>query len=262
MPSRSSSGKKFRISIINCAPKNQELVSYYGKSISASQILAMKIRSYLPHLYDIKIHRPSLNPRDFPEPGSYDCVIIPGSRYDIDEAGRIANPWMEDLLGFIKTTHKDSVPMLGICFGHQAIAVANGSKMMRVFPPQNVELGLVQLELTRVGLKDPIMKGIPKKFCALEYHFRFIQIAPKGSVVLSYGPDKIIQSFRFGKTWGVQFHPDYNLKNVREMVERQKDKLSKSTDLSKLRLPIRWPGERQDNKVLKNFINVVSSTKG
>lgn len=245
-----------KVAIINCGSLDQEKITQDGKQYYASELLSMKISDFSKKNgkdFVTAIYRPSINEKDFPRSTDYDIVLIPGSKLDIDDEGRKKNQWMETLIGFIKDTHSSSIPLLGICFGHQAIGVSFGSKLGRIAPPQNLELGFIPIALTEEGERDPLFKGIPKKFDAMQFHFRFIDHAPKNSVALANGIEpKILQSFRIGKmTWGVQFHPDYSADNVNEMIARRHESLSKVTDLSKINLNVK---KRFDNIVLSNFL--------
>lgn len=250
-----------KLAIVDCSSKDREALTFNGKQYYASELLAMKVGTLcalrgtnLEHV----IVRLSEGGKLIPE--EFDGIIIPGSKLDIDTEGRTANPWMSDLIELIRATHDHSVPLLGICFGHQAIAVAFGSSIERVPPPANLELGFINAILTEEGKKDPLFEGIPQNFQALSYHYRTVESEPKGSVVLSKGKaGQILQSYRIGMTtWGVQFHPDYSQANLMEMIDRRKDALIKKTDLSKVIVRV---GRRYDEKVLANFLDIVLNRK-
>ena len=246
----------FRIAIINCSPPGSFFVRE-GKSYTASELLALKARDYGAangRDIDARIYHPAKEGTDFPTLGDFDALIIPGSRLDIDPQGRKENPWMEDLIDLIRRAHEGGKPMLGICFGHQAIGVAFGCSIGRIPPPRNLELGMTPIELTEEGASDPLFAGVPPKFDAMMWHYRFVEQPPRGATVLAKGTtDGMIQAFRIGRTaWGVQFHPDYSAADVAGRVERQKAALAKETDLSAIKLG----GERKDALVLDNFLRL------
>ncbi len=238
-----------RIAVINCSPPGSYFV-HGGKKYTASELLAMRAREAGA---EPKIFWPAKDGSDFPALDEFDALLIPGSRLDIDGPGRKANPWMEDLIRLIRNAHAEEKPMLGICFGHQAIGVAFGCSIGRIPRPQNLEIGLVPLELTDEGAEDGLFNGVPRRFDAMMWHYRFIEPAPEGAVVLAKGTAGMIQSFRIGKsTWGVQFHPDYAAEDLAQKIRGQKAALAKETDLSAVRLD----GPRKDALVLDNFFRL------
>ncbi|MEW6721814.1 MAG: type 1 glutamine amidotransferase [Candidatus Micrarchaeota archaeon] len=250
-----------RIAIINCASREQETFSEGGKSYTASALLAKKIAEFGESSgvrFAVRIYRPPEGPADFPKMDEFDAAIIPGSKHDIDEEGRKANPWMENLLDFIREAHSRKKPMLGICFGHQAIAVAFGSGITRM---QKGEIGFVPAELTAEGGQDILLRGVPKKFDSMQFHFCFVEPLPEGAAALAWGTaPKILQAFRIGgTTWGVQFHPDYSPENVSEAIGRRREALSKSADVGSIRLET---GRRTDDLALKNFLAFLALRSG
>ena len=239
-----------KVAILNCGAPDQP--RFTSEKLSASQIIASKLAS-LGSIEPI-IFTPTAN--HLPSPVEFDGFVIPGSKYDPDPYEIIANPWMEGLLEFIRQVHKLNKPLLGICFGHQAIGVAFGSVLHRVEPPRNMELGLVPVELTELGQKDLLFDGVPKNFLGMQYHFRYIDHLPAEMQSLANGSDlKLVQAIRIGSLYGVQFHPEYSSAHMAELVDAYADRLATKTDLSVVRIR----GPRSDEKVLANFVKIVLS---
>ena len=71
----------------------------------------------------------------FPDPLSYDAIVPMGAAWSVYDRDRIGT-WIEDELGFLRRAHGAGVPVLGICFGAQALAAALGGKVVRAEDPR------------------------------------------------------------------------------------------------------------------------------
>jgi GMP synthase (glutamine-hydrolysing) len=199
-----------------------------------------------------QLYWPACRSWDYPTPGTYDAVIIPGSRLNMDDVGLKQNPWMHGLMHFIRSIDRD-IPVLGICFGHQAMARAHGGTVERIPAPMNVEIGFSPISMTQDARSDMLFDGMPDRFDALFSHFTYVSKPPENGTVLAGGvlPD-MVQAYRIGESrWGVQFHPDFSPANIEELVEARHDKLADMLDISKIRT---INPERRDHKVLERFI--------
>lgn len=61
---------------------------------------------------------------EMPDPGAFDAAIITGSAAGVYEG----DPWISDLLDWIRTA-KGRTKLVGVCFGHQAMAQALGGRV-------------------------------------------------------------------------------------------------------------------------------------
>ena len=255
--------RKIRIAIIDCAPEDQKL-SYLGIRWTISGLISKKIAEFAQEKgYEIEpmLFWPAGKKDDYPEPGTYDAVIIPGSKFNLDDQGRKEQPWIEGLLVFIRKVVEDpSIPVLGICFGHQALAVAYGSVMKKLPKSLFYEVGYQRVRMTAAAKEDELFKDFPMRFEGLFSHFYYVSTPPENSTILAYGliPD-MIHAFRIGKSaWGVQFHPDFAGSNIDELVDERRPWLADVMDLSKI---ITVNPVRQDHKVLLNFLEHVVKIK-
>jgi anthranilate synthase/aminodeoxychorismate synthase-like glutamine amidotransferase len=113
------------------------------------------------------------------------------------------------------------VPILGVCLGHQTIALAHGAE---VVPATRLMHGKVS-NVTHDG--TGILAGLPRPFVAMRYHSWVVR-EPRAGGALStpVTPDATFRvvalsaddghepevmaltSGRYDRVWGVQFHPE------------------------------------------------------
>ena len=99
-----------------------------------------------------------------------------------------------------------SVPLLGVCLGHQAIGQAFGGKVVRAPQPMHGKVSAI------VHADSDILAGLPCPFRATRYHSLVVErdTLPDGLVVSAWTEDGLIMAMRHRTlpVWGVQFHPE------------------------------------------------------
>ena len=99
-----------------------------------------------------------------------------------------------------------TIPMLGVCLGHQAIGQAFGGKVVRA--PVQVHGKLSQIRTNGTG----VFRGINAPFQATRYHSLIVDRAslPREFAVNAETDDKLVMgmSHQNRPTHGVQFHPE------------------------------------------------------
>ena len=184
-----------------------------------------------------------------PDPAESDGWIVSGSPQAVyDDL-----PWLTSartgLAGAVAAGH----PVLGVCFGHQLLAVALGG---RVAPnPDGWEIGQVSITLTEAGREAAIFQGFGSTFSAYATHGDTVLELPAGSALLAEN-DLGVQSFRTGAhAYGVQFHPEFTTRIARDYVNERKQNA---------RGEIVWPDEAGalTSRVLTQFIiNVIGGAQ-
>jgi anthranilate synthase component II len=99
-----------------------------------------------------------------------------------------------------------TIPLLGVCLGHQSIGQAYGGKVIRAAQPMHGKLS----EITHTG--KGIFKGLPPKFQITRYHSLIVERAtlPACLEITAETADGTIMGLQH-KTHpvhGVQFHPE------------------------------------------------------
>ncbi len=103
-----------------------------------------------------------------------------------------------------------TVPVLGVCLGHQAIGEAFGGRIVRADRLMHGKTSPVAHEGANV------FRGLPNPFDAMRYHSLVVEpeSLPAGLTVTAWSADRprgteiMGLSHRDAPTWGVQFHPE------------------------------------------------------
>jgi GMP synthase (glutamine-hydrolysing) len=181
----------------------------------------------------------------------YDAVVVSGSQTAVywDE------PWMEDLAGLVRALHEAGVPMLGVCWGHQFLARVLGGN---VAPMGSYELGYRWIERYD---ESPLFEGMPGEFVAFETHSDEVTSLPPGATELA-GNDRSCQAFSLGRSYGVQFHPEYDLETARHVTEGKRDEGVRAETVSAVLdelTPERYEEAKTATRVFDNFLALAAA---
>jgi len=99
-----------------------------------------------------------------------------------------------------------TIPILGICLGHQAIAAACGARITTAPQPVHGQASVI----THDG--GGVLSGLPRRFPAARYHSLIVEeeSLPPGLVITARGPGGIPMGLRHTRhpAEGLQFHPE------------------------------------------------------
>ncbi|MGM0592378.1 MAG: type 1 glutamine amidotransferase [Halobacteriota archaeon] len=139
----------------------------------------------------------------------FDGVVVTGSR----SAAYEEEPWIRELTTWLAAAADAGAPILGVCFGHQVLSTALGG---RVEAMGEYELGYRQVTHRGGDLFD----GIRETFTVFTTHSDAVVELPPDATLLAEN-DYGVHAFRKGHCFGVQFHPEYDIKTATR-VTREK----------------------------------------
>ena len=173
------------------------LTEKYGRT---GPLVIEWIRDYLPEASFSSIHVAGNQP--LPGPDSIDGIIISGS-----EKGVYDNtPWMQPLRENIQLMQSASVPMFGICFGHQIMADVFGGTAAKA------DKGFI------TGTRQFNDRGV-KVNAYLAHQDQVIDVPPNAEVLASAAHCPVAAlSYEF-PALSVQFHPEYSREFAQDLIE-------------------------------------------
>jgi GMP synthase-like glutamine amidotransferase len=129
-----------------------------------------------------------------PDPRAADHIVLLGATWSVyDEDPDRA--WIAGELAWLRLADQAGVPVLGICFGAQALTTAFGGE---VKPAARKEVGW-----TTVDTLDP---GVIEPGPWLEFHGDQCHLPPQARLLASN--EQCVQAFAIGRHLAVQFHPE------------------------------------------------------
>jgi GMP synthase-like glutamine amidotransferase len=146
----------------------------------------------------------------WPDPTRYGAIAPLGAEQSV---ARSPDPWIAPQVAFLREAHERGVPVLGLCFGGQALAAALGGEVRKAAEP---EIGWVDLE-PRDGRAVP-----PGPWFA--WH--------EDTFTLPAGAQELARSaacphaFRIGRSVGLQFHPEVTPAIVAGWIRDGRDTLA------------------------------------
>jgi GMP synthase (glutamine-hydrolysing) len=149
----------------------------------------------------------------------YDGIAITGSSLHIYSG----TPSVTRQIDLVREALSTGTPIFGSCWGLQILTVAAGGVVRK--NPKGREIGFGRgIRLTEAGRKHPMYIGKFDVFNAPTVHLDEVETLPEGATVLASNAVSVVQSVEF-KTkdaiaWGVQYHPEYPLRELATIVRR------------------------------------------
>jgi len=151
---------------------------------------------------------PALN--SWPDPREADALVSLGSDRSVTDP---AVPWLARELELLRDAHNARVPVLGICFGAQALAKALGGEVKRA--PQ------IALEWTTLETDQPELIA-PGPW--LRWHEDVLTVPPGARELARSGGVPL--AFTYGTSIGLQFHPETDAALAHAWIEESQRELA------------------------------------
>ena len=148
-----------------------------------------------------------------PDLTPYDMMLVMGGPQDVWQESE--HPWLvEEKAAIRRFVIEMQRPFLGVCLGHQLLAVALGGWVSMAETP---EVGVMQVGLTSAGRPDPLFRGMRSPMTVLQWHGAQVSALPEGATVLAGSAHCAVQAFRYGTcAYGLQYHVEITGETVDE----------------------------------------------
>jgi len=156
-----------------------------------------------------------------PEADSLGGVVVTGSPAmvtDRAEWSESSARWLGDIV------QRDTIPVLGLCYGHQLIAHALGGEVGA--NPRGREMGTVDVSHSVGGFEaDPLFE--PGVFPGHMSHVESVLVPPSDARVIATTEIEPHAALQFGpRQWGVQYHPEFDREIMQRYVEARREVLA------------------------------------
>lgn len=183
---------------------------------------------------------------ELPDPDQFHSAILGGTIHLILED----RWWLKSILQWLQEYRKLQRPLIGICGGHQMIAVNfyNGNRLIK--RKNGTLTGTHKIQLTESGKTSPLFQGIgdePQFHFANDFH-----IVPSNRAVmniLAVMNDSPAVAVDYGYHWyGFQFHPEARIETWKCIFKRDS-----SFDLSQ------YKSDHAGALLIENFLKLSES---
>lgn len=158
---------------------------------------------------DIAFETFAVQADDFPaRPCVADAWVITGSSCGVYDGF----PWIAKLMAFLRHLHKERTPLVGICFGHQAIAEALGGKVEKFSGGWSC------------GLKRYDMVGRASPAALLAWHQDQVVAPPPDAEIIASSDFCRFAGLRIGNhILTLQPHPEFTAEFLRALAAARRE---------------------------------------
>lgn len=151
------------------------------------------------------------------DPAAHPAWLITGSSFSVFDD----EPWIGDLLDFVRAVHAGDQRLVGICFGHQAIAHALGGATAR--SDRGWGVGVHQLEIVS---PRTWMHPAEQHLRMVMSHQDQVVALPRGATVLARTDHCETAMLEVGdRLLGIQGHPEYTTEYAAAVLDTRLDRI-------------------------------------
>ena len=150
----------------------------------------------------------------------YDALLVLGGSVGANDD--LDAPWLPEVRAMVREAVGTMLPTLGICLGHQLIAVALGGTVEK--NPRGQQVGLIEHGWLPPAGQDPLLAGSALPRRGVQWNSDIITALPDGAALLAATPAEEPQAVRFAPTvWGVQSHPEVDVTVLQSWADGDRD---------------------------------------
>ena len=177
----------------------------------------------------------------------FDVYLITGGRYSVFED----LDWQQKLFDFIRQIYSNNVPLIGICYGHQAIAHALGGHVERF--DNGWGAGVTSVNV----INQPAwLQPMAEKIYLLAMHQDQVTTIPTEAT--RFLDSHFCHNSGFyidDRVLAIQQHPEFTSELCRDLIVRRKERIGKQYKPALQSLDIQHQGEYV-GQWMANFINL------
>ena len=137
-----------------------------------------------------------------------DGWLVTGSRFGVYEE----HSWIKLLEAFLTEAYSQSVPIVGVCFGHQILAQALGGKV------EKFDAGW------SVGMVDYAVKSMSEPVCLAAWHQDQVVEPPASAEVIASTDFCQYAMLAYGdRALSIQPHPEFSSAFLADLLEARRD---------------------------------------
>ena len=164
----------------------------------------------------------------------FDAYVILGSPASVHDD----LPWMRRLLDFVRQAHAADIPMVGLCLGHQAIALALGGAVTKSAS------GLVMGTRETVFTPEPWMEPAAERLTLYAAHKEEVSRLPDGARTIGTARDCAHASFAIGeRIMTTQYHPEMTRAFMEGLVDMAEGEIDAGAEAARAEIAAGAEGE-------------------